>query len=225
MNLGVILVAGGTGSRMQSAIPKQYLPLAQKPIAQHSLELFLQIPKVKELVIVCAEEYRTLFPDHTLFADPGERRQDSVWNGLQRLSRSIDFVCIHDAARPLITLPLIEQLLKEAEETGAATLAMPLKFTVKRSDANAFVEETPPRSTLWEIQTPQCLKKAWLEEGFTHANQHNLTATDDVGLIEPLGYPVKLVQGCYSNLKITTPEDLVLAEHLWNNRNTPTSFS
>lgn len=225
MNLGVILLAGGTGSRMQTAPPKQFLHLAQKPLVLHSLELFLKIPLVKELVIVCAEQYRCLFPRHPLFALPGARRQDSVWNGLQKLSPAIDYVCIHDAARPLITLSLIQKLLEETTKTGAATLATPLKFTVKRATSEAFVEETPNRSTLWEIQTPQCLKKSWLEEGFAHANKHNLLATDDVGLIEPLGYPVKLVEGCYSNIKITTPEDLILAEHLWNSRRAPTSSS
>lgn len=218
MNLGVILVAGGIGNRMGSALPKQYLALGEKPLAQHSLEIFLQTGLAKELVIVCDPFYQSYFPDQTCFALPGERRQDSVWNGLQQLSNAIDFVCVHDAVRPLVALPHILKVLEEAERVGAATLAVPLKYTVKHGCANNFIKETIPRSTLWEIQTPQCIKRSWLEEGFAHAQKEGATVTDDVGLIEPLGYPVKLVQGCYTNLKITTPEDLFLAEQLWTKR-------
>jgi len=225
MKLGVILVAGGTGTRMGSSLPKQYLPLAEKPLAQHSLDLFLQLQELQELIVVCAPEYQFHFSGQTRFALPGVLRQDSVWNGLQQLDPSIDLVCIHDAARPLITLPLIHKVLQAAKTTGAATLAMPLKFTVKKGSEDQLVEDTPNRSTLWEIQTPQVLRRDWLEEGFTYARTHNQIVTDDVSLIEPLGYPVKLVNGCYTNLKITTPEDLVLAEYLWKNRTTSTSSS
>lgn len=225
MKLGVILVAGGTGTRMGSSLPKQYLPLAEKPLAQHSLDLFLQLEELKELVVVCAPEYQSSFTGQIRFALPGNLRQDSVWNGLQQLNPAIDWVCIHDAARPLITLSLIRKVLQEAKITGAATLAMPLKFTVKKGSEDHLVEETPNRSTLWEIQTPQVLRRDWLEQGFAYARTHNQIVTDDVSLIEPLGFPVKLVKGCYTNLKITTPEDLVLAEYLWKSRITSTSSS
>lgn len=222
MKLGVILLAGGIGSRMGGTLPKQYLLLEEQPLVQHSYRAFATCGAA-ELVVVCAPEYQSYFPAHPLFALPGTRRQDSVWNGLQQLGDSIDYVCIHDAARPLVTSPLIQQVIAAAIDTGAATLAVPLKFTVKRGTSASMVEETPDRASLWEIQTPQCIKKSWLEEGFAYAAAHNGTATDDAALIEPLGYPVKLVQGCYSNIKVTTPEDLILAEHLWKRRTIPTS--
>lgn len=216
-NLGVILLAGGMGTRMDSPVPKQFLLLEGKIIARYSFDLFLALPEIREIVVVCDPKYRHHFtlnnetPTSTpvLFALPGERRQDSVFNGLQQLSSEL--ICIHDAARPLINNDLIRRTLIAATQHGAAAAGMPVKFTIKEIDSEGFVTKTPPRAHLWEIQTPQTITVDLLRQGFVLANKNKLTVTDDVSLIELLNHPVQIVEGSYSNLKITTPEDIPLA--------------
>lgn len=217
----LILLAGGIGSRMQTTQPKQYLMLMDKPIAYYSLELFLSLPEISEVIIVANPLYHSLFQpftNHTTpikFAFPGLRRQDSVYSGLEQVANDSDFICIHDAARPFVSKNSVKELLKEGYIHKAATLAVPLKFTVKQSGPDGFVHSTLDRNKLFEIQTPQILSKTILSEGFAYANQHNLTVTDDVSLAELIEKPVKLVEGSYLNIKITTPEDLLIAPHLY----------
>lgn len=216
-SVSVILLAGGVGCRMKSDIPKQYLQLGSKALALYSFDCLRMVPEVSEIVVVCEKEYRQLFslemPDVDIsFAEPGRRRQDSVFNGYQAIISNPDLVCIHDAARPFITVELVRRVLEAANSCGAATAAMPIKFTVKEADDNQLVSQTPDRSKIWEIQTPQVLKPSIIEEGFASIQKQNLTITDDVSLAEQLGLPVKLVEGDYTNLKITTPEDLTIAE-------------
>jgi 2-C-methyl-D-erythritol 4-phosphate cytidylyltransferase len=222
-----ILLAGGSGSRMHSHIPKQYLLLGQKPLAIHSFETLLTHPDICELVVVCEEPYFLLFESsadkilgHQVsvrFAPPGQRRQDSVENGLKMVAKS-NLVCIHDAARPFITHSLLDRVLHAAETHGAAATAMPLKFTIKETDAHAFVLRTPDRSKFHEIQTPQALHKDILLQGFSEANRQKLTVTDDVSLAELAGKPVKIVQGSPYNLKVTTPDDLQFASVILSNK-------
>lgn len=229
----VILLAGGLGSRMKSSIPKQFISLKNKAIARFSFDLFCSMPEVVEIVVVCNPIFQSVFEldknkklSHTpqlTFALPGDRRQDSVFNGLQALSfKNIELVCIHDSARPFITAPIVRHILKAADQYGAATCGVPVKFTVKKSDAQGFVKETLQRAEIWEIQTPQIIKSSLLHAGFAIANKENITVTDDVSLVELLHHPVKLVEGEYSNLKITTPEDLILAEQLSSAHNPST---
>lgn len=205
-----IILSGGKGLRMGQALPKQYLPLAGKPVACHSVAVFLAHPLIAQVIVVAAAEYRSLFTS-VEFAEPGERRQDSLLNGLKRARH--EWICVHDAARPFVTEELVTRLIQEGFETGAATLAMPVKNTLKESDANGFVHHTPDRSLIWEVQTPQFVSKMVLERGFAHAHAHHITVTDDVSLAELVGHPVKLVRGSYQNIKITTPEDLVLCQN------------
>lgn len=216
--VSVILVAGGVGTRMKSTTPKQFLKINDKTIAMYSFELFLQMPEVKEIVVVCDPLYRPLFPQQAAkpvhFALPGSRRQDSVFNGLQALSQKNDFVCIHDSARPAIDIPLIRRVIEGAAECGAATAGMPVKFTVKEQNAEGFVKQTLDRSRIWEIQTPQVIRRENLVKGFEHLDEKKIDVTDDVSIIELLNLPVKLVQGSYANMKVTTPEDLPLIERL-----------
>lgn len=215
--VSVILLAGGIGRRMKSDIPKQYLQLGGKALALYSFDCLRMVPEVSEIVVVCEKDYQQLFslemPDVEIsFAEPGNRRQDSVFNGYQAILSNPDLVCIHDAARPFITVELVRRVLDGANSYGASTPAMPIKFTVKEADENQLVIETPDRSKIWEIQTPQVLKPNIIEQGFASIQKQNLTITDDVSLAEQLGLPVKLVEGDYKNLKITTPEDLTIAE-------------
>lgn len=213
--IGLVLLAGGQGARMQTPLPKQFLLLDEKPIAQHSLDILLKCASIVETVIVCASEYRESFNGyHVAFADPGTRRQDSLYNGLKCLSSTLKWVCVHDAARPFITLEMLERLIASRNEVKAATLAVPVKSTIKETCENAFVTRTLERSSLWEIQTPQLVSKEVLEAGFGFAIEHALTVTDDVSLAELIGHPVKLVFGGYQNIKITTPEDLLIAQCL-----------
>ncbi len=216
----VILLAGGVGSRMGSSMPKQYLPLRGKPVALWSFEVFCQLP-IQELVVVCREEYRPLFLEAAInstcrlhFAEPGEQRQDSVFNGLQKISKEIELVCVHDAARPLITKKIVENVLLHAHKAGAAAAGMPLKFTIKETAADGTILNTPDRSRFWEVQTPQAVRIELLKKGFAKAKELNAAVTDDLSLVELLQIPAKMVSGSYANLKITTPEDLHIAELL-----------
>ena len=216
MTISVILLAGGHGSRMKSDLPKQYLQLGGKPIAHHSLEIFLSMSSVHEVIVVCEPTYRNYFSDFNVkFALPGKRRQDSLYNGLQVATGQ--FICSHDAARPFITIDMIQRLFKAGQQTGAATVGMPMKCTIKLSDDNGHVSKTVNRELVWEGQTPQFISKGVLESGFKYALKHNLTVTDDVSLPELIKHPVKLVEGAYSNIKITTPEDLFVAQQLHKN--------
>lgn len=210
----VILLAGGTGTRMQSDIPKQFLPLKGKPLAIHSFELFQSLPMVSEIVVVCDPSYVSLFNSNvvkTTFAIPGNRRQDSMENGLRAIQTDTNYVCIHDSARPLIKIDDVKKVIAEGIKHGAATLAVPLKFTIKQADHEGFVVKTIDRSQIWEIQTPQVLNKKWLLEGLEVARQKNIEVTDDVSFAELINVPVKIVKGCYKNFKVTTPEDLHVA--------------
>ncbi len=216
-NVSVILLAGGKGTRIKSTSPKQYLLLKNKLMARHSFEVFLSTPNIKEIIVVCEPAYQHYFATDShvpiLFALPGERRQDSVFNGLEKVSADTEWVCIHDSARPLINSEIVNRVIDAACEVGAATTGMPLKFTVKESNAQCLVKKTLDRSLIWEIQTPQVIKIDLLKRGFNCANKNNLTVTDDVSLVELLGLPVKLVEGSDCNIKVTTSQDLVIAEH------------
>lgn len=217
LSVSVVFLAGGTGTRMGQSIPKQFLLLNEKPVFYYSLELFLSIPEIKEIIIVCDDAYRTFFTDIPVqgktirFANPGSRRQDSVYNGLMQADPQADLICTHDSARPLIDQPLVMRVIDAAYKYGAATVGMPVAFTVKQSNAQQFVSCTMDRSTLWEIQTPQVIRPDLFHEGFRIANEKNLTVTDDVSLVELLQKEVKLVEGSPHNLKITFPKDLELA--------------
>lgn len=214
----VILAAGGLGKRMKTSIPKQYLSIRDKPLALYSFELFLSLPEVEEIVIVCDPTYQSLFRSYSSkipvsFALPGERRQDSVFNGIQQLKQET-FVCVHDAARPYIDEAIIRKTIKAAYTCGAAVVGVPVKSTIKICNSSQTVLSTPNRSQLWEVQTPQVVKLSILKQGYRIALDQNLTVTDDVSLAELAGAPVKVVEGSYSNIKVTTPEDLIFIERL-----------
>lgn len=211
----VVLLAGGKGSRMQSEVPKQYLSIGNKPIAGYSFDLFMSLEEIDEVVVVCDPSFRHHFnsqkkPVH--YALPGERRQDSLYNGLQQTSPQSTLICVHDAARPCIDQALVRRVLEAGSLHGAATVGQPVRFTIKQTDHSHFVKATPPRECIWEIQTPQVIKKALLEEGFAHAIKNKITVTDDVSLVELCGHPVKLVEGSPHNIKVTLPSDLTIAE-------------
>lgn len=212
----VILAAGGTGSRMQSEVPKQYLKIKNKPLALYSFEIFDSLPEVDTIVVVCDPTYHSLFVSKqkkVLFAEPGKRRQDSVFNGIQLL-KGDPLVCVHDAARPLIQTSVIRRTAEEAAKWGAAVVGVRVKGTIKICDSDQLIVSTPDRKQLWEMQTPQIIRLSLLKEGYAQANALHLSVTDDVSLVERLEHSVKVVEGSYTNIKVTTPEDLVIVEHL-----------
>jgi 2-C-methyl-D-erythritol 4-phosphate cytidylyltransferase len=171
--------------------------------------------EVIEIIVVCAPEYRHFFSGKPVrFAPPGDLRQDSVYNGLQIADPSSDWICTHDAARPFITTALVKTLFEEGKKVEAASLAIPVKNTLKEINSVQEVARTLDRSCIWEIQTPQILTKSVMHAGFKYAHTHALTVTDDVSLAELIGQSVKLIDGSYQNIKITTPEDLSFAEWL-----------
>jgi 2-C-methyl-D-erythritol 4-phosphate cytidylyltransferase len=215
--VSLVLLAGGSGSRMQSEIPKQFLQLKNKGVVFHSLDIFRNIDEIDEIIVVTDDKWRPAFQEYkVVFASPGARRQDSLFNGLQKVSPETKWILVHDAARPLITEKMVRNLIEEGKTHGAATLGVPLKATVKEGNLDKLVARTLDRSLLWEIQTPQFVSKQILIDGFAIANRDNLTVTDDTSLAELCGKPVKLVFGSYSNLKITTPEDIALAHAFIN---------
>lgn len=216
----LIFLAGGIGTRMGTEIPKQFLPLNDKPVALYSFDTFYKIPEIEEIVVVCDEEYRHFFADYDqsrlTYALPGLRRQDSVYNGLNALKHQHDrsLICVHDSARPLINQEDIRKVVRTAYEWESAVLGVHVKSTIKLCDASQFVINTLDRSHLWEIQTPQVVIYKLLKEGMEQAKVLHLPVTDDVSLVEFLGKAVKVVEGSYQNIKITTPEDLALAKIL-----------
>lgn len=221
MNLSAILLCGGTGERMGASSPKQYLPLAGKPIALHSLELFLENPNISEVIVVCENAYEMIFKAYSndiRFAKPGIKRQDSVYNGLQKVHFQNNFVLIHDSARPLLLQEDLQAIIDHTDMYDAIALATPVKETIKESHQNQMVFKTLNRKNLFNIQTPQLLKKTILEKGFAYAKKNHITVFDDVSLAELISHPVKLVIGSYENIKITTPEDLSIAENILLNR-------
>lgn len=212
--ISVILCAGGLGKRFGSALPKQFLPLGDHGTIVHaSYELLCSLSEVTEVIVVCSDQYRPHFSHpKTKFAEPGKRRQDSVYNGA-RIAAS-DYLCIHDGARPFVTKNLALAVLKAGMEMGAAAPALPVTSTIKMAGPQNFVQRTLDRDGLYEIQTPQVVRKDLFIEGFLKAQDKGLTITDDVGFIELIGHPVKLIEGSPRNIKITTPFDLSLAKAL-----------
>ena len=209
---------------MANSVKKPYLRLAQKPILAHTIQRFEQNTAVDAIfVIVDKDDFSDCqanvlqpyaFTKVQELVAGGETRQMSVYNGVRALSTDVDFVVVHDGVRPFVTDETISACLTAADECGAAVAAVPVKDTIKISDENAFIVETPVRERLWAVQTPQVFRKSLLEAAHRTAREQQLTATDDAALVEQLGFPVKLVMGNYANLKITTPEDLRVAEAL-----------
>ncbi|KAM7478641.1 hypothetical protein LguiA_026854 [Lonicera macranthoides] len=142
------------------------------------------------------------------FALPGKERQDSVYSGLQAVDLNSEFVCIHDSARPLVSSEDVKKVMKDALSVGAAVLGVPAKATIKEANSESFVVKTLDQKTLWEMQTPQ--------KGFELVNRGGLEVTDDVSIVEHLKHPVYITEGSYTNIKVTTPDDLLLAERILN---------
>jgi len=224
MNVAII-AAGGRGARMGggAAAPKQFLEIAGTPVVVHTLRRFEQCATVAEVFVVVphgevqaflelAEKFSLRKPAQVVAG--GGTRAESVWRGLQQLrAEDVGVVAVHDAVRPLVTPEEIDATVRAAEATGAAVLAARAVDTIKESDGET-VARTLERSRLWHAQTPQCFRYDLLRRAYESARASGFEATDDSSLVERLGAPVQIVEGGAHNIKITTPQDLALAEML-----------
>lgn len=208
----LIFLAGGQGRRFAASTPKQYLSLCNKKIFDYSFEIFQKSPLISEIIVVCAPAYQHLFPENVQFAIPGKRRQDSVYSGLLKTTQEI--VLAHDSARPFVEENYLSPLLEAIKRTGSAALGCPVTSTIKQCSPNRIVEQTIDRSTLWEIQTPQGMKRDLFFECFDHVHKNALDVTDELSMCEHLKKLSEIVPSSPRNFKITTPFDLTVAETL-----------
>lgn len=222
--VAAIIVAGGSGSRMGSSIKKQYLKICGKEVLAHTVQVFENIEEIQEIIIVTGKE-DLVFVEQMLkgtykskkitqVVEGGAERQYSVYNGLQCMSENVEYVLIHDGARPLITTEVIQSSLEKVYEVGACIVAVPVKDTIKVANSSLKVKDTPKREMLWSVQTPQVFSRELIMRAHEEARKNNLLGTDDSMLVEALGEAVYIVPGEYTNIKITTPEDLIIAERL-----------
>jgi len=221
VKVAAVVPAAGCGNRMGSDIKKQFLALDGIPILGYALRVLEASQSVQAVVVAVGEgeeEYcRQAVVDKlglrkiTAIVSGGKERQDSVYSGLLALAADTDIVVIHDGVRPLLSVENLEQVIGDALKYGAATCAVPVKDTVKMAREGGFVGKTLPRNRLWLTQTPQAFQYQVILEAHRLAREQNFSATDDAALVERLGLAVKLVDGNYRNIKITTPEDLIVA--------------
>lgn len=218
----VILPAAGKSSRFRDAhYKKPFAPLDNRPVWLHSAERFVNRDDVKQLIVVISPEDKEAFFSKfganiailgIEVVEGGAERSESVQKALERVKEDIDYVAVHDAARPCLADEWIDKVFAAAERTGAAMLAIPVSGTLKRVGKDHTVEETVAREGLWEAQTPQVFRRDLLLKAY--ANRGREPATDDAQLVERLGHKVTVVPGSPVNLKITTKEDLYIAVHM-----------
>ncbi len=222
VHITAIVLAAGKGSRMQSDIPKQYMLIEDKPVLYYSLKAFEE-SSVDDIVLVVSEDDVSYCKENIVdkysinkvksIIVGGSERYWSVKNGLLS-AKGADYVLIHDAARPCLTVDVIERSIAEVKITGACTVGVPVKDTIKRVDDDCYGEETPPRKYLWQVQTPQSFLYKDILKAYEYMEESNDTdITDDTMIMERfLGVKTKLIMGDYCNIKITTPEDLLVAK-------------
>ena len=225
--ISAIIAAAGAGRRMGSGRNKVFLPLAGQPILAASCQTLAACESVGELVIAAAPgevtEVRSLLTQYPpgkpwQVVAGGEERQYSIAKALAAVCAEAEYILVHDAARPLVQGEDICRVLEAAVQYEAAGLAVPMKDTIKQIDEEQFAVATPPRQSLWAIQTPQAFAASLLRRAYSRADEEGFLGTDDASLVERLGVKVKLVQGSYSNIKITTPEDSMVAAVLCGKR-------
>ena len=206
---------------MQHELPKPYITLGDKPILAHTLSKFLALPGLIQIVVATSAEYlesaqsilNKVVPGtiSQQCVEGGAERQHSIRNALKAIT-DVDLVLVHDAVRPFVTRGQIERCCRTAENTGAAVLGVHSRDTIKKVDANGFVNQTPDRSNLWQVQTPQVFKAELLKGAYAKAEEQNYRGTDDASLVEWSGEPVKMVEGSSRNIKLTYPHDLAIAK-------------
>jgi 2-C-methyl-D-erythritol 4-phosphate cytidylyltransferase len=218
MKVSAIVLAAGLGVRFKSKASKMLVEINRQPIIIYSLKTLSKISFINEIIVVANSNNRRgiariirkfSIAKVSRIVEGGRRRQDSVYNGLKNLSSSAELVLIHDGARPFIDKKTIASVIKKAEESGGAVVGVLVKATIKEAQG-AVIKRTLDRKSLWEIQTPQVFKKGLILKAYRKSS--GTEVTDDASLVEKSGGHVVLVKGSYFNIKITTPEDALLAE-------------
>lgn len=207
---------------MGSDVPKAFIEISGKTILQRSIECFLNIDGMKQIIIpapknyisackrICSElENKSV---NLEVVEGGSERQYSIWNGIKVLNSRMELVAVHDAARPFVKEKFIVNCFKAADIFGGAVLGAPVKDTIKKVNHEQVIVETPKRSQLWQAQTPQVFRKEIIVNAYESAIQDNFVGTDDSSLVERIGENIKVVEGGRENLKITFPIDLKIAE-------------
>ena len=225
--LSVIIVAAGTGSRMQSSEHKQFLRLGGKPVLENTIKVFDRHPMVREIILVSHKAEISRVNDEIIkpggfkkvakVVPGGATRTDSVKAGLQVVSSEATHVAVHDGARPLITPAMLDNVFTKGITTGAAILAVKITDTIKETDEAGKITSTIPRQGLWAAQTPQVFDRTWLEAAYGNLSQ-STSATDDAAVLEAAGYSVYTVECSKENMKITVPSDLIQAEMILKSR-------
>jgi 2-C-methyl-D-erythritol 4-phosphate cytidylyltransferase len=224
MIAAALIAAAGQGHRLGAGIEKQFLQIGTKPLLAHTLARFEATPTVDEIIVVVppgreafcwaevvkVEGFRKI--SHIIAG--ADTRQGSVAAGFRHISEDVDVVVVHDAARPFVTPSLIQATIAMAAAVGSAVAAVPESDTLKRVAADHTVVETLDRRQLWRAQTPQAFRRSILQEALLHAARFQAEATDEACLVESLHYPVQIIPGSTWNFKVTSPDDLLLAELL-----------
>jgi 2-C-methyl-D-erythritol 4-phosphate cytidylyltransferase len=217
-----IIVAAGSGTRFGSKTPKQFLQIAGKLLILHTLEKFENCNSIDEIILVLSENeienFQKLAQNYQItklkkIIIGGKTRAESVFNGLQAVNETCEIVAVHDGARPLVSTEEIAQTIEKAKESGAACLAGMITDTIKEISADGKIIGTIDRNNLRRALTPQTFRVEILKKAFANADLSEI-ATDECFLVEKLGYEITIVEGNARNIKITTPEDFILAEKL-----------
>ncbi len=225
--VSAIIVAAGGSVRMGIADSKQFIPLLGRPAIEYTLRAFEKCHLIKEIVVVCREQDKErirLIADENGFSkvsslvEGGASRAESVRNGIKAASSKAKYFAIHDGARPLITVEEIERVIEAAFETGAASLGVPVKDTIKIVDGYNKIDSTPLRSQLRAVHTPQVFERELYQFALENAGDNMINFTDDCSLIEHMGGEVEVVKGSEENIKLTTPIDVVIAESILRER-------
>lgn len=225
----VIIVAAGSGRRMNLDINKQYIKLDEKEMIAHTIEVFYKNQNIDEIIVCIKEEEREIFEQEILdkynfnnikIAYGGKERQDSIYNGLKKLDENSNIVLIHDGARPFVSNEIINKAIDAAKKDKAAVVGVPVRDTIKVIE-DGIVKSTPARETLWSAQTPQTFEKDLIVRAYKNAYENNFYGTDDSMLVEFLGQKVTMVLGSYENIKITNQEDINVAEQILSLRKNP----
>lgn len=222
MSVIVLIPAAGAGRRMGSSVHKQYLALRGRPILTHTIAIFDSHPGIDHIYIIAPEDQMEFCRNNCIepynfskvrdIVCGGEQRQDSVRNGILSCGgKDGDIVLIHDGVRPLYPMAHLNTLLDEVNNSGACVVGVPVKDTIKQV-VDSIILDTPPRATLWAAQTPQAFRFELIKTTHIAAQQQGFVGTDDASLLEWQGKKVTMIAGDYRNIKITTPEDLILAE-------------
>lgn len=235
--IAAIIAAAGVGKRMGHQLPKPYLPLGGKPILAHTLKVFEAIPEIREVTVVVHPDDLDYCQDNVIarfnfkkvlrLVPGGKERQDSVYHALKALKNEdeLEIVLVHDGVRPFVTPEMVRQVIDAARRHGGAVLGLPAQDTLKKVDTEGLVCRTLDRNDIWQIQTPQAFQAPLLWRAFTEAYSRDFYGTDEAALLEELHQTVAVVAGSPFNLKITTPEDLELAEAIMSLRRRKKSAS